>query len=257
MAFHRYTRCPNIQIFEYVPYRNEVIRYLDLIATTFAGKTLYKSIAGRPRHISIIPYVSTPLNPTTDPEVPGLSSMLDALDTGSQIQVPINLGFGTVFVLPMHGTGRGTNVVIRYHPAAFRQLMANVGGVLPGAGPGEMLYHELIHAMQALRGRLDLTPAPVIYPDMDGFNEFCAVVGANIYRSERGFTTLRSNHVDFTGEKTDSVEFFNFYEEWLKKWFDLQRDFCTELARSPARFNPLGVAADDLGIDVPVPMALP
>lgn len=134
--------------------------------------------------------------------------------------------------------------------------MVNTGKVLPGAGPGEALYHELVHAMQVAYGKLSRSLVPE-NTDIRGFSEFCAIVAANMYRSERGFVVMRSNSTGFEGERSESDEYYSFYESQFKKWFALQPDFCTEMAGSPAKFNPLRAAAIDLNIAVPTSMQLP
>lgn len=65
MAFFEYPICKNIRVFEYVPYRREVVRYLDLITTTYVGRTLYRYIAKRIHTIEIIPFVAVPLEAST------------------------------------------------------------------------------------------------------------------------------------------------------------------------------------------------
>jgi hypothetical protein len=255
--FYTYARCNSIRIFEYVPYRNEVLRYLDLINTTFVGKTLYAFLLKRLRRVSIIPYRPAQINSSTSPETP--EGLIGGTDPGSSVSVPVTFFGVPIMMVTVPGSGGGANSIVRYNPATWRQMEVNFKRTLPGAGPGEMLFHELIHSMQASHGKTRFDPVPE-NTDMESFNEFCAVAAANVYRSERGFRELRSNHLDFEGERTDSDEYYEFYKAPIQKWFGLQREFCIELARSPARFNPFRSAADDLGIAVPpipTPMALP
>ena len=261
-----YPRCPNIQIDDaWKPYRNEVQRYLDLISTTFAGRTLFKFVAQRaPRTILIKPNFSPPVQAITTPD-----SERDGYTRNEPVRRPVLLPDGTPATLPDGtvvyaetgeiGTGRGTNATIEYHPAMWRQLAVNLHQTLPGAGPGEVLYHELVHAMRKLHGKTLRTPVPE-QVFLDDFDEFCAIVAANMYRSERGFATLRLDHHGSSPMNpimAQSIEFFNVHEVNLRRWFASQREFCVELAGSPAKFNPLVLTAMDLGITVHTAMTLP
>ena len=264
-AIFAYPGYPNIRVLDdWKPYRREVVRYLDLIATTFAGRTLFNFISRKsPRFVLIVPNKSPPINSITDPQ-----NEPDAFTRGAAVTriqmlpdgTPALNPDGSVTLVPTGatGTGRGTNALLRYHPAMYRQLMANLQTILPGAGPGEALYHELVHAMRMLHGMF-LADAGPEHLFMDDFVEFCAIVAANMYRSERGFKNLRLDHHGYSPMNplmANSAEFFRIHESPLKRWFGSQRDFCSELARSPAPFNPLWLAADDLGIAIPPSMTL-
>ena len=72
--------------------------------------------------------------------------------------------------------------------------------VLPGSGPGEMLFHELVHAMRAVHGVMLKTAVPE-NSGMRNFDEFCAVTAANVYRSERGFKLMRGSESAYKGDK--------------------------------------------------------
>ena len=89
--------------------------------------------------------------------------------------------------------------------------------------------------------------------EMDNFEEFCAILAANMYRSERRFVTLTWDHLSYqrlSRELTDSAAYYNYYRGPIQTWFASQQDFCLELAASPAAFNPLRAAADALGLTV-------
>jgi hypothetical protein len=260
-----YSRCPKFRIDDaWKPYRDEVQRYLDLISTTFAGRTLFKFIAQRAtRSILIKPNFSPPVDATTAAENDREGYTRNAL-VMARVEMPdgtpVTLPDGREIYFPTGdiGTGRGTNATIEYHPAMWRQLAANLHQILPGAGPGEILYHELVHAMRKLHGKTlrDPVPAQVF---LDDFDEFCSIVAANMYRSERGFSTLRLDHHGYSPMNpimAQSTEFYKLHENNLKQWFTTQRDFCVELAGSNAKFNPLVLTAMDLGITVHTSMSL-
>jgi hypothetical protein len=257
----------NIYILEDpLAYRKEVERYLKLIESTYAGRTLTKHINARISRLLIIPYVPSEkegwVNTQSFADRP-----LDAYPKGELVRDSLSAnvpGFG-LLVLPIwvEGTGAGSTVTLRYHPANLRQFNLNRGQIDPGTGPGEALYHEMVHALQSMQGVRSRTAIPE-NPHMDNFTEFCAIVAANIYRSERGFTRLRQDHRlavlgrDASGKDlTDPNVFAAVYSDPFEKWFRLQPVFCADLAASTAPFNPLKYAAAGLGYPIRTPMALP
>jgi hypothetical protein len=157
------------------------------------------------------------------------------------------------------GVGGGIDVQLNYHPAAWRQMIKNTGGIPLALGPGEVLYHELVHALRSMAG-VFLDDNVLERWDMDSFEEFCSIVAANMYRSARGFKTLRYDHgwqsnkapwrgaSELPQELADPAKYYERFKPQIVKWFNNQRDFCVALAESCAPFNPMAVAADDLGI---------
>jgi hypothetical protein len=101
--------------------------------------------------------------------------------------------------------GCGSSMVyVDYHPATWRQRIKNTGGMAPGTGPGEILFHEMVHGyrMQCGFARDDKVAG---HRKMDNIEEFYAILAANVYRSDRGFTALRTDHWGFLRlKKTDS-----------------------------------------------------
>jgi hypothetical protein len=237
----------------YHPYRNEVVRYLDLIGTTYSGKTLFRycnRYSGR--RVQIRPFVPTPDNPVNS----GLDPLFHEVFASGQ---PMRRTDGSI-VPGVFGTGAGSDVTVRYHPANQRQFVANMHAILPGSGPGEALFHELVHAMRAVHGAFLGTPVPES-SDMKNFEEFCAVTAANVYRSERGFKIMRDSHRGFKAldrNLSDSDLYYDWYKDEFTQWFNTQRDFCLVLAKSNATFNPFKSAAIDLKLMAApqTPMAL-
>ncbi len=239
-------------------YRNEVIRYLDLVRTTYAGRVLLKFIGAIRKGILILPYKPTPQDPVNAYAQP--QSEPDAYTKGNAVMQGFDIpNFGTI-QLPtaVFGTGAGSNVWLKYHPATFRQYVINKGRVSPGSGPGEVLFHELVHAQRMMEGKVIRTTVPE-HIHMDDFEEFCAIVAANIYRSERGFELLRSDHWGnqaIRGPRADQVEYYKIYKSQFERWYSSQPNFCRALAESPAKFNPLRIAVTSQGVGVYTPMAL-
>jgi hypothetical protein len=243
-----------------VAYRREVQRYLDLILTTYSGRLLLRYINQSARVLLIMPYVPSqerkPINAYTWPE-----SEYDGYARDAPVMTPIMVpGYGKIMLPEGHfGTGAGTSSILKYHPAMFRQLALNRGYYAPGFGPGEALFHEMVHAMRMMAGRF-LRTTVTEDAHMDDFEEFCAILAANMYRSERGFHVLRASHS--TGDQalsedlTDPVRYAQFFQTEIEKWFESQRTFCLELAQSPASFNPMKYVAEDLGVPPVTPMAV-
>ncbi len=147
---------------------------------------------------------------------------------------------------------------MKYHPAIFRQLAKNRGFIAPGDGAGEVLFHEMVHAMRMIHGKF-LRTNVTEDAHMDDFEEFCAILAANMYRSERGFHLMRANHSGsqaLSKDLSDPGHYAQFFNDEIEKWFESQRDFCLELASSPARFNPIKYVAYGLDLPVVTPMAV-
>lgn len=89
------------------------------------------------------------------------------------------------------GSGQGDDVEIKLTPENFVPI--NLGKARPGFTPDETIIHELVHAMFQIDGKLMSVPVS------RGFKteaEFNAVVVADIYRSEKGFSDLLGSHDD-------------------------------------------------------------
>ncbi len=303
---YNYPRCRQIVVDDASKaYRNEVVRYLDLIATTDVGRTLYEFMGRATKTVRITWHMGddwlqeTGAAAFSDEDVRRIGALADniarerhiGLDAAIEAawnedpvatakrrgqyakghpvmqQVTIRilrmLGLPTSFMFPTAeaGTGAGADVELDYHPAAFEQLIKKTGRIPLGFGPGEVLYHELVHALRMMTGVMLDENVPERW-NMDDFEEFCSILASNMYRSARGFTQLRFDHhladwrapwrgsTELPGELTNSRRYYEFFKPEIVKWFNSQRAFCIALAGSRARFNPMAVAAADLGFRV-------
>jgi hypothetical protein len=116
----------------------------------------------------------------------------------------------------------------------------------------------MVHAMRMIHGKF-LRTNVTEDAHMDDFEEFCAILAANMYRSERGFHLMRANHQGsqaLSKDLSDPAHYAQFFNDEIEKWFESQRDFCLELASSPARFNPIKYVAYGLDLAVVTPMAV-
>ena len=250
-----------------VAYRREVARYLDLIRTTESGRTLIRFIKMSARRLLIKPYHPTPdapVNAFASPDNP-----LAAYPRGAPQLQAVKVGFvgallgadpDAVVMLPTGnlGVGGGSPVTIKYHPATYREVIKRKRRIDPGDGPGEVLFHEMTHAMRAMFAKFSDT---TVVEDlrMDDFEEFCSILAQNIYRQERGFTSLRKDHWGherLEGDLLDSGTYYETYRPSIDKWFSSQGGFCLELARSKVKFNPLRAAAIAKGLMAPPPVSM-
>lgn len=258
-GFHSYA--PNIFVLDKNPsFRKEVVLRLDRLKTTQSGKALLKYIEAKdPLWIAIFPFKPTadnPVNASAEPNSPGSSPV------GHLWYMEMKLPDGSVMRLPYEpGTGTGSCSYVKYHPASWTESNRRMGRVAPGDGPSEVLFHELVHSTRHLNGTLT-KEAMVGLPAGEDIEEFYAILAANIYRSERGFTSLRKDHDSSAKmEPIDAID-SNYYDEYkvaIDKWFTTDRQFCMAMAKVSAKFNPLTVAAVELGLmpQPTVPMSLP
>jgi hypothetical protein len=298
-----YPKCKNILVdVQSKPYKDEIVRYLDLISTTDVGQTVYKFI-GRTNKTARITWTlgSFSLNAKTNPYSAADLKRLEqsvqkivkerglgeedafaaAFKEDAVMQAKLHgqyakghpimreieislfkaLGLHSTFLVPTEeiGTGLGIDVELEFHPAGYRQVIKNTGRIAAGFGPAEVLCHELVHALRMMEGAM-LNENIQERWNMDSFEEFCSIVSANMYRSPRGFTTFTYDH-RYQDEKApwrgasklpaalaDPRRYYEAFKPQFVKWFNNQRAFCLALAESCAHFNPMAVAAADLGV---------
>jgi hypothetical protein len=186
-----------------------------------------------------------------EPKVKNLLDQLRTIKAGQALFAEIESGTGMITIRPpLRPNHRACYAGVTPYTKGGRLLNEmNVdflprlyGGSCPGVGtsPEEVLFHELLHAAQIIRGHLDMTSLPKA-PHMSNFTEFCAVTASNILRSELGRPGLRAGHNgrDEAETLTDSKEYYAFYKDEIDKWFGIQQKFCRGLGRIDATFNPL------------------
>ncbi|MGL4322429.1 MAG: hypothetical protein ACRCTD_00180 [Beijerinckiaceae bacterium] len=242
----------NIWIHDAYPaYHREVKRYLKLIQTTHAGRTLINAITMRPRWMLIAPFKPTAQSPVNAYAYPSNNSRLDSRPPSyeEKLTIPVPM-LGPVTVVTGRGTGIGSFVQVDFHPATWTERAVRAGGIAPGAGPGEVLYHEMLHGCRMMSGLLS-DDKVTSNPEMDDIEEFFAILGANVYRSERGFSKLRASHHGFRAirdaTRIDEV-YYDEYKMEIDRWFTEQRAFCLAMAQSTAKFNPFREAAIAKGL---------
>jgi len=242
----------NIYILEAsVAYRRELEKVLGLMSSTIAGQTLIRHINSNKNYMLIQPYdpkvEDDPVNAYEDPRFEADGAPAGYV-TGDTTQIDV---FGRHIDLPIIGTGKGTIVDLHYHPATWREKNKRAGHIAPGDGPAEVLFHEMTHGLRELFGLMQYKDTVDGEPQMDSTEEFYAIMAANVYRSDRGFTLLRADHWSskkITGGLIYQSAYYEHYQTYIDKWFKEQRAFCLDMARVPAKFNPFREAAVALSL---------
>ena len=253
---------PRLFVFSgHVPYRREVELQLHRMRTTAAGRNVLNFIGTGSRDVRILPFrpkSDDPVNAYARPD--HSESYSNAYAKGAPLMMPTKIGdYDIMFPTTAdYGTGRGISTVVEYSPATWLEVNRRAKGVRPGHGPAEVLIHELTHAMRMGHG---------IYFDfsvgnnlrMDNYEEFCAILVANVYRSERGFTHMRLNHwgSDAMRLGASGATYYAKYKNLIDTWFSAQQDFCLAMAAVPAKFNPFHAAAQSTGRIARVPTRTP
>ena len=97
------------------------------------------------------------------------------------------------------GTGRGSDSAIHYSDDMW--LASGCCSAAPGGGagaqPDEVLFHEMLHSLREMQGKLNAVPTIGTARDYENEEEFFAVVLTNIYMSSKGSMQLRASHQGF------------------------------------------------------------
>ena len=90
------------------------------------------------------------------------------------------------------GTGEGSDVKIYFTPLPSGG--SSCGGGAYGSLPDEVLFHELVHALRAMQGKLNAIPTEGGLRGYNNEEEFLAVVASNVYISAKPSKQLRADH---------------------------------------------------------------
>ncbi|MFL5240688.1 MAG: M91 family zinc metallopeptidase [Gemmataceae bacterium] len=144
------------------------------------------------------------------------------------------------------GTGAGSDVLIRYSPGTWKGSAADK----PGSDGPEILFHEMCHGVRQMNGKMYCS-SMADNPGYDTYEEFFAIVVSNMYRSEKGLTTLRQDHHGFNAlpaPLTDPEQFLkdgsNLDHIQKAAEEDPKKVLINNLANVACRFNPFKVFRD-------------
>jgi hypothetical protein len=149
------------------------------------------------------------------------------------------------------GTGRGSSATVRYNPwdwnvetlpcwdpIAMRnwRLATGLTPVDPGAETDEVLLHEMIHAMEDMRGRGDRRP---VGHGFDIVAEFNAILVVNVLSAERS-RDARLNHAGHAAAPGQQSIIPSAPEFWtrVRDFVSRHRDLAKDLAAVPVNGNP-------------------
>lgn len=242
------------------PWHREVLIQLDRVKQTVAGRNVFAFISNGRKAVRLLPFRPTNKDPVNAYARTDLSANdADAHAKGSSLFVPVKVPFGggRQIMLPTqadYGTGAGADTVVEYSPATWLESNRRSGRIAPGEGPAEVLIHELTHAMRMGHG-LFYDTTVWGHLRMDDYEEFCSILVANVYRSERGFTLMRANHWGSGAIKklTHDEDYYNEFKTEIDRWFDAQPWFCRAMAIVSAKFNPFRAAAVSRGLKLAFP----
>jgi hypothetical protein len=144
---------------------------------------------------------------------------------------------------------QGSDTGIRYTPAHWKPSAAHpsVTGMKfwhgPGTTPDELLLHEVFHGLRHMAG-LRMTRNVPLQQGYDSFEEFYAILIANIYRSELKRPWLRHDHHGFMSLEAVGIdnqsEFYKhrLNKQHLNKLRRQQPSLFADLQGVKADFNP-------------------
>ena len=203
-------------------YEIEVRRVLDKLRGWGTGRAVLKAINATPRTMLIEPLLETPGGKTNAYATP--NDLKEARGKGSDT---------TVSFTPAHWRASGT----------AKSITGLIFWSGPGTLPDELLLHEMTHGLRHMAGLRMRRNVP-LQQGYDTFEEWFAILVANIYRSERGRTDLRADHHGFETLASlgiNSQEDFVGYRlnrQHLKKFQRQQPAFFAGLQSVEAPFNP-------------------
>jgi hypothetical protein len=153
--------------------------------------------------IHIVPTLNS-RNETTDVTVvregfeKDVAKVLDAIwatQTGRAVLQLFNSLPGDIFIIPNPGNPDSGTVNAEARPGSLSSRIPFEPAAFPNdpktLNPGEVLFHELVHSVRELSGKLDQSPIHDAYEDIE---EYFAIVVSNVYRSELNRIGLRGGH---------------------------------------------------------------
>lgn len=197
----------------------------------------------KPAHL---PTAAKPRNAYAQPKDNSVASWAGATPSGKSplycADNPKIPGDQTGTALPgmTPGTGAGTDIDILY---TAQDWISSAGD--PGGRPDEILLHEMVHGLRQQRGQLLCTAKGAPNQRYDTVEELFAIVVSNIYRSECGYKTLRSDHHGTKPLESPLDDENKFYKRWKDEMDQLAREMtilCVHLAVVECKYNPVRAA---------------
>lgn len=187
-------------------YADDVVSVLQTVAGNPAGALLLKIIRYNPKDMKIVPYnggdayVSGECNAFARPDK-ARDAAPEGIDffLGDEDNPRTRYDDERYRRAPWNarGTGKGSDVTIHFTPDTSNG--SSCGNGMYGSQPDEVLFHEMIHGLRQMEGRMNPYPTEDSVHDYDTEEEWLAIVATNIYISakyygDKGNTKLRANH---------------------------------------------------------------
>jgi hypothetical protein len=240
----------NSYCFQRKKHADDVLRELGHIRMRASGSALLDEIQDTGKKLYILPYWKFGRTPLDNKDV---NDFFGELGTNSTAQ-----RFGVI-----DKQKKTSDCVIQYTASMWGEahydretnLSTGTSGMTgPGAGPDDLLYHEMVHGSRMMRGVADSTKVDKGY---DNVEEYIAVVLANIFMAEKKQQQLRSGHESFEvlanpKKFLDNNQHVNMSpRQLLRQFSNDQQDFFRRLACIPERkawWNPVRELAREMGI---------
>jgi len=217
-----------------------VVANLNSINKTQTGKILLESIKATQKSMAIVPYEKSDQN--------AYAKALNDRDALPKGRPRYSCKDGS-FLGDNNGTGVGSNVEVHFSPGMWiSSATQTCSNILPrhpipedpcgaSALSDEILFHEMVHGLREMMGVLWCTPLN----GYDTFEEFVAIVAANVYISEKdNKELLRADHHGYAQLK-NSAKFSKSKENisLMRRIHNEQPEMVKQLAiRVNAPFNP-------------------
>jgi len=144
---------------------------------------------------------------------------------------------------------KGSDTTVLFTPAHWKpsKVTSALTGIRywsgPGTSPDELLLHEVFHGLRHMAGLRMKRNVP-FQKGYDSFEEFFAILVANIYRSELGGTDFRLDHSGFVTLASVGInnqqDFYNYRlnKQHLQKLRRQQPVLFADLKAVKTAFNP-------------------
>jgi hypothetical protein len=255
---------------------NQTLRELRDVKPCATSRAVLDAIEAASRRVTVAPY----LRHVWLADKGDANAEADAVDEAAATRSGGKSEHGVV------GTGGGSDVLLIFTPQDWAPSTTTASL----RARDETLFHELVHALRQMRGVEDSAalPAPLallrkgdgprsalgmgtvekagkysqIYND---YEEFVPIVITNVYRSEKGRSGLRRDHLAEKGGDpelafplTNARVFYDIWKKPISKLCAEMPDVCDRIASVSCSFNPIFelYAAEDRflpGTRVPAP----
>lgn len=212
-------------------YETAVLNAVRSIEATASGMALL----GATRHPITV-------NPLKDPTVVNAFNATDGDGVEKGVRISVKEEGGSVL---QFGRGIGATSTILFTPGIwiptdplYYRKWWQMTTIEAGADADIVLYHELVHAVMAGLGKVDITPMEDGY---DEVAEFHAVVLANIFASEtrRPLRLNHNGHAHLTPGQSAATVFYEKYAAQIAHLCAAAPELTKRIAEVDCAFNPI------------------